>query len=234
MVADALVYHPSVAHYLRYIATTVGRDKLLRTLQYFSRFYAWYLLRTNRPQSQIQPFEAMKKQFGLGRKMMRVGKNIEHFKAAAVAVDSKVADPVLKYCAVGRQLGYALYLSFDAIAYLDAAGIRPSQAAKWLQQEAYRAWFFGLFCSTLSGVYTLYQLRIKGQAIDKKTTEDVVESKRLERERSATNIQLLSDLCDMTIPSTALGWANFDDGFVGLAGTISSIIGVLAVWKKTA
>lgn len=72
MVADSLVYHPSVAHYLKFVATTVGRDKLLRTLQYFSRFYAWYLFRTNGTPGEIAPFEAIKKQFGLVRKTMRV------------------------------------------------------------------------------------------------------------------------------------------------------------------
>ena len=46
---------------------------------------------------------------------MRLGKNVEHFKAAAVAADGKNMDPVLKYCAVGRQLGYAMYLSLDAV-----------------------------------------------------------------------------------------------------------------------
>lgn len=29
-------------------------------------------------------------------------------------------DPVLKYCAVGRQLGYAMYLSLDAVTYVCA------------------------------------------------------------------------------------------------------------------
>lgn len=97
---------------------TVGRDKLLRTLQYFSRFYAWYLYRTNNPARLIAPFEAIKKQFGLTRKALRLGKNVEHFKAAATAMDSKGMDPILKYCAVGRQLGYATYLSLDAITYV--------------------------------------------------------------------------------------------------------------------
>ena len=96
----------------------VGRDKLLRTLQYFSRFYAWYLLRTNNPARVIAPFEAIKKQFGLTRKALRLGKNVEHFKAAAAAADSKTMDPVLKYCAVGRQLGYGAYLSLDAVTYV--------------------------------------------------------------------------------------------------------------------
>ncbi|KAI9844625.1 MAG: Peroxisomal membrane protein PMP27 [Sclerophora amabilis] len=234
MVADALVYHPSVAHYLKYVATTVGRDKVLRTLQYFSRFYVWYLYRTNHPNSSLAPYEAMKKQFALVRKAMRLGKNVEHFKAAAVAMDSKNMDPVLKYCAVGRQLGYAFYLSFDAVTFLDTAGIRPTPAAKRLQQEAYRAWFAGLLFNTVSGIYTLYQVRLKQQTIDKKEGEGVVESKKLDRERSATTIQLVSDLCDLTVPSAALGYANLDDGFVGLAGTVSSLIGVWSQWKKTA
>ena len=54
------------------------------------------------------------------------------------------------------------------------------------------------------------------------------------RERTATNLQLISDLCDLTVPSAALGYANLDDGIVGLAGTVSSLIGVWSTWKKTA
>lgn len=55
-----------------------------------------------------------------------------------------------------------------------------------------------------------------------------------DRERTTTNLQLVSDVCDLTIPSSALGYANLDDGIVGLAGTISSLIGVWGAWKKTA
>jgi peroxin-11B len=58
----------------------------------------------------------MKKQFGLTRKIMRLGKFVEHIKAAAVATDAKTMDPVLRACAVGRQLGYAAYMSFDNLA----------------------------------------------------------------------------------------------------------------------
>jgi peroxin-11B len=181
MVADTLVYHPSVAHYLKFVATTVGRDKLLRTLQYFSRFYAWYLYRTNGTPGEIAPFEAIKKQFGLARKLMRVGKNVEHLKAAAIAADSKNLDPVLKYCAVGRQIGYAGYLTFDAITVLDAVGIRKSPSTKRIQKEAYRFWLMGLLFSATSGLYSLYNLRQQAAKIDKKDGEGVVTSKRIEK-----------------------------------------------------
>ncbi|KAL8905343.1 MAG: hypothetical protein Q9207_002691 [Kuettlingeria erythrocarpa] len=235
MTADALVYHPTVSHYLRFIATTVGRDKLLRTLQYFSRFYAWYLFRTNSPPRVIAPFEAIKKQFGLTRKALRLGKNVEHFKAAAAAMDdTKNRDEFLRYCAVGRQLGYALYLTLDIATYVDAAGIWKLESAKKLQKEAYRAWFVGLMFNTIAGVYTLWGLRQREQEIDKADGEGVLESKKLQRERTSTNLQLISDVCDLTIPGSALGYANLDDGIVGLAGTLSSLIAVWGTWKKTA
>ena len=181
----------------------------MRTLQYFARFYAWYLYRTNHHARVIAPFEAIKKQFGLTRKAMRLGKNIEHFKAAAVAVDNKGMDPILRYCAIGRQLGYGMYLSLDAITFvssqvshaeilsnlshmapetdswslsqLDSAGIRPFASVKRLQQEAYRAWFIGLACNTMAGLYTLWQLRRREQSIDKKDGESMVESKKIVR-----------------------------------------------------
>lgn len=185
---------------------------------------------------------------------------MEHIKAAAVALDSKNPDPVLKYCAVGRQLGYAGYLTFDALTFLDAAGIRKSPRTKRLQQEAYRFWMFGLLFSAISGVYSLYSLRRQAAKIDKKDGEGAVATKKIEkyaclcpsslllsfpgttanisnlssRERAAANLQLVSDLCDLTVPTSALGFAKFDDGLVGLAGTVSSLIGVYGQWKKTA
>ena len=106
--------------------------------------------------------------------------------------------------------------------------------------------------NTIAGVYTLWQIRQREQSIDKNEGKGVVESKKLLkyvaemeattieivtilcRERTSTNLQLISDLCDLTIPSAALGYASLDDGLVGLAGTVSSMIGVWSAWGKTA
>jgi len=235
MVADALVYHPALAHWLRFVATTVGRDKLLRTLQYFSRFYAWYLYRTNKPQSAIDPYNAVKKQFGTTRKIMRIGKFAEHLKAASVALDNKgPIDPVLRYLSVGRQLGYAGYLSLDMVTVVDAIGFRKLESAKRLQEHAYRAWAAGLLCSALAGLYTLFKLQEKEKTVDRKEGEGVVEAKKIEKERSAARIQLFSDVCDLAAPLSAIGVLNLDDGIVGITGTITSLIGVWSQWRKTA
>jgi peroxin-11B len=231
---------------VRLTPPTVGRDKVLRTLQYFSRFLAWYLYRTNHPTSTIAPFSTTKAQFGLTRKLMRVGKFIEHFKAAAVASDAKAMDPVLRATAVGRQLGYAFYMLLDSACVLDAVGIRKFGAAARLGREAYRAWFAGISFSIVSGVYALYNLQAQQQAQlqqklgpaggagGEEKGEEAVQAKKVAREMAAVKVQLVSDLCDITIPATALGWVALDDGIVGLAGTVSSLLGVWGQWKKTA
>lgn len=56
----------------------------------------------------------------------------------------------------------------------------------------------------------------------------------MDRELNAVKVQLLSDVCDLTIPATALKWVDLDDGIVGLAGTTSSLLGVWGAWKKAA
>ncbi|KAL7275119.1 Peroxisomal membrane protein PMP27 [Rhizina undulata] len=249
MVADSLVYHPTVSHYLRFISTTVGRDKALRLVQYISRFLAFYLHRKGYNASTLAPVESLKKQFASARKIMRLGKNIEHFKAAAQelgfglglwtkdqciqAKDNKSLDPVLRYCAVGRQLGYAGYLTFDAMSWLDATGLWKGKSGKKLQEQAYKAWMFGIIFSLVGGVYTLYSLTEKEKAVKKTEAEGKVEGERIVRERKATQIQLLSDVCDVCIPTSALGYVKLDDGLVGIAGSISSYIGLKAAWKKT-
>lgn len=88
---------------------------------------------------------------------------MEHFKAAAIAADSKSLDPVLKYLAVGRQLGYAFYMTFDAMAYVDVVGIRKFEGAARLQREAYRAWVAGLLCNVAAGVYTLWKVQAEAK-----------------------------------------------------------------------
>ncbi|KAI1607972.1 peroxisomal biogenesis factor 11 [Exophiala viscosa] len=238
MVADALVYHPAVTHYLRYVATTVGRDKVLRTIQYFSRFYAWYLYRTNNPTSTIQPWVVLKNQFGLTRKILRIGKFVEHIRAGAeiydAAIKSSNGDKITQYLQILRQIGYAGYLTFDTMTVLDAMGVRKDPKAKSAQATAYRFWLTGLVASALAGIYNTYKLRQRVQTVDEKDAEDKVEKVKIAKQQRAVNIQLISDLCDLTVPSTALGYTTFDEGIIGLAGTTSSLLGVYGAWQKTA
>jgi peroxin-11B len=125
-----------------------------------------------------------------------------------------------------------------------------------MQVQAYKAWMTGLCFSVVNGVYIIYKSKNEELAQTDKAVaaEKTVEVKKLQRyvsipvsvlcgrislltrysERSAAQTQLVSDLCDLFIPASALGFINVDDGVVGLAGAVSSLIGLMAQWSKTA
>lgn len=186
---------------------------------------------------------------------MRLGKFVEHFRAASelydAAVKSGSGDKIVQYLQVLRQIGYAGYMVFDNMTIIDAMGVKKYESTKRIQANAYRFWLTGLVASALAGIYSNYALRQRTTQIDEKDAEGKMEKVKIaryakatdtflpatniitSRQQRATNIQLISDLCDITVPSTALGYASFDDGFIGLAGTLSSILGVQGVWART-
>lgn len=163
----------------------VGRDKLLRTLQYFSRFYAWYLYRTNNPNSAIAPWATLKIQLGAARKLLRVGKFVEHLRAAAeiydAAAKSASGDKVTQYLQVVRQLGYTGFLFCDMLTVLDAIGVKKDARVARVQAAAFRFWLSGLTASAVAGLYSTYKLRTRALAVDEKDAEAKVEKVKIAR-----------------------------------------------------
>lgn len=76
--------------------SSVGRDKVLRFLQYLARFFSYYLLKKGYSAKTIAPWGAIKAQFGMSRKLLRVGKNVEHLREAGKLAGTKNLDPVLR------------------------------------------------------------------------------------------------------------------------------------------
>ncbi|KAG0066837.1 Peroxisomal membrane protein PMP27 [Podila epicladia] len=111
----------NVQPWLKFTATTVGRDKLYRGIQYFSRFLAWYLSRQGASKETVARFNNLKKTLALSRKLMRFGKPIEHLESAVLA--TSVKDEFLRFCAVAKQLSYAGYLTFDGLIFIDGANV---------------------------------------------------------------------------------------------------------------
>lgn len=152
-------------------------------MQYFSRFYAWYLYRTNNPTSAIQPWNAIKAQFGLTRKIMRIGKFVEHFRAASelydAAMKSGSGDKIVQYLQILRQLGYGGYMFADMLTVVDAMGVKKYESAKRLQATAYRCWLFGLVTSALAGIYANYKLSVRVKEINEKDAEGKLEKAKI-------------------------------------------------------
>ncbi|CAE6491383.1 unnamed protein product [Rhizoctonia solani] len=123
-VASQIVLHPLVSQSIKLLGTTLGRDKIYRTVQYFARFLAWVLL-TQGYKLEASRWNSLKNALASGRKLMRLMKPVEHLQAAlrASQLSSLRAYPIEQYTTIARQISYAGYLSVE---HLQAA-LRASQ-----------------------------------------------------------------------------------------------------------
>jgi peroxin-11B len=99
--------HAGVEAFNRYLNTTVGREKLCRLVQYFARFYAFYLFRSGAPKDTIQRWVDLKTHLGNGRKFFRLLKPVEFAHTGIKSLAIK--DEVLRSTAVAKQTGMMLY-----------------------------------------------------------------------------------------------------------------------------
>lgn len=91
---------------------------------------------------------------------MRIGKPMEHFQAAIKATRD-VPDPILRSLAIGRQLGYGIYLINDMLVWAEKVKFVTftKETSERINKRASQAWFVGLLCSIVSGAVKSQQLR---------------------------------------------------------------------------
>jgi len=237
-IAQQVILHPKVTQTLKVWSTTVGRDKTYRAIQYFSRFLAYYLYRKGYTKETVARFSNLKSALGLSRKLMRIGKPMEHLQAALKAID--VSDPIVRVTAIGRQLGYALYLVHDTLAWTNGAKVYTFEkpTMERINKNAARFWFTGILFSIISSLYKTRDLYVKTLKANKprpnveKEQERKAELKTLQTQALAVRKQLLQDVLDICIPANTLGFLNFDDGLIGLIGTVTAIMGLQSQAQK--
>ncbi|KAG6888977.1 hypothetical protein C0995_004616 [Termitomyces sp. Mi166 len=260
-VASQLILHPAVSQSLKFTATTVGRDKTYRAVQYFARFFAWYLVNEGRKLDAAR-WNALKSHLGTARKLMRLGKPIEHLQSALRA--SLASGPAVEQIlSIGRQLGYFGYLCYDALIWANTVKFInfDPESAKRFSKRSSQLWLAGILFSLANGVLKVpYFFVHTTQCVDRpydpfKAIRLARESRKLqagnsygEKDVSAENQrearlssvkaaqkaarrQFIVDSLDVWIPATGAGVANLNDGTLGILGLITSLLGAQAQWK---
>jgi len=223
-----LILHPSVSNTIKVSSTTVGRDKAYRAIQFAARFLAWYCLRKNYTKETVARWDALKATLALSRKLMRIGKPLEHLQASIRSFD--IQDNVIKFTAASRQLCYALYLIYDMFVWANATKVftlAPETALK-VNRRANTFWFSGIAISIVSGLYKLRGLQLRNRTV-KASAEKVPETQPVVvqgNQAYAIKYQLVQDMLDIVIPGTAIGYFALDEGVLGIAGFITSIMGL--------
>ncbi|CAK5264960.1 unnamed protein product [Mycena citricolor] len=239
-IASQLVLHPSVSRALKLGSTTLGRDKLYRAVQNFARAYSWVLALRGHKEDSAR-WNAMKSHLAIARKLLRLGKPMEHLQAALKATIS--ADPPIEQIlAVARQLAYFSYLAFDMLTWahtIKFLSLESSAAAKILR-VANRSWLAGiLFGITHAAVKTARLSReaklLKHQQFSEKDVGSKMDGQSrlqaISKTKDAVRHQFIMDALDVWTPATNLGWSSMNDGFVGTFAMISSLMALQKQWE---
>lgn len=193
---------------------------------------SFYAFRKGYTKETIGQWKILQTHVSLSRKLFRLGKPLVHLKTIAAAYHNKTADPMIRATAIGRNIGFLGFFGLDSLVWLHQSKVRPfkPETFKNIQRVAFRFWVFALASSVVSDLYRLNKVRRTKQALLSEKETDSTSIKKVNDEKFAASKQLVWDLLDSTIPLTSLGVTNFDDGFVGLCGLITSLFGLQQVW----
>ncbi|THU91740.1 peroxisomal biogenesis factor 11 [Dendrothele bispora CBS 962.96] len=240
-IASQVVLHPTVSQSLKYGSTTLGRDKAYRAIQYFARFYAWYLLSKGDKDAAAR-WNALKTHLGTARKLLRLGKPMEHLQAALRACLS-TGPAVEQVTTIARQISYFGYLTFDAFVWANSIKfwtLNPETSTR-VAKISNRFWFAGILFSIVNGVTKSVRLARETKKLqstqkwgEKTLAAEAERETRLSVLLAAqenTRHQLIIDLLDAWIPATALGITNLNEGALGIFGLITSLIAAQKQWE---
>ncbi|KAJ7361609.1 peroxisomal biogenesis factor 11 [Mycena albidolilacea] len=238
-VTSQLVLHPAVSQSIKVGATTLGRDKAYRAVQNFARFYAWLLIsRGNK--TDAARWTALKSHLGTARKLLRLGKPLEHLQAALRAALAP-APALEQITTIARQIAYFWYLTFDALSWgqtIKFANFHPDTAAK-IARLANRSWLAGILLSIAHAAIKTARLTRETRLLHAEKHKEKDLSSGAEREaklrviaatRAAVRHQFIIDFLDLWNPATSLGLSNLNDGVVGAFGVISSLMALEKHW----
>lgn len=170
------------------------------------------------------------------QQVMRAGKFLEHLQSATKALNT--TDPVVKFTAIGRQLGYAAYLVCDLLQWIHGSKVYSfaPETAKKISQTAARFWLYGLVFNLISGIYKSYKIRPRLQSLShplasaEKEAERKANLSQALKEQYAIRRQFVQDALDFILPATSLGYFHFNEGILGAVGFTTAILGGRSQW----
>jgi peroxin-11B len=161
-----------------------------------------------------------------------------------------LADAVERVVSVLKGSSLSVWLLFDHVQWLQKAGYLKLRAETLAAVDRYHseAWFSGLLFGALLCLYRL-QLLVKEErllsasATPPSTAADILHRTdltelrkrqllRLQDRKAAQVIGVVKNMTDLIIPAARLRWLLVSDGTVGLAGSITSCIGVYQTYPK--
>jgi len=220
----------TVTKVVKFLDTHNGRDKVVRTIQYGSRFLTWYLAKHSYSDAS-KKFVGLENASSMARKLFRLAKSIAHFQTALKTV-SEENDVLVKITVVIQQLSLGLWLLYDHVIWAGKLNLIKSDRMPTYTRRANIFWLIAMLMGIVKSLYLAQQnqMAISAQLSSK---SDAVAS--LRKKHTEIMLEFFRNLFDVPIPLTALNQsvgALIPSGIVGLFGTGTSLIGIYQAWTK--
>lgn len=206
----------------------------MRVVQYWSRFFAFYLLQKGYTKDTVKFWSQIKSSIGLSRKLFRVGKPLANAKEAIAIWQKKTGDPIVRATSFIRAIGYAIYLTSDTCVWLNGTKIYTVPHFDTVKKVGTHFWMLGIFCNIIKSLRRHQLATEKEKILLASSEKNTVELQKLAAEKHSANVQFVWDCLDITNPLSGLKYVDLDDGIVGFAGFITGILGVRKQWAATA
>jgi len=216
--------------WFEFCAKQAGRDKLLRTVQYFGKYVEHRLLTQPQPDKELAKWiKGLTSHVSYARKLFRLGKFLESWVIAfRNACDTKMPD-FEKYMNFLKNFTTGLYYWYDSIQWIDHVKLVEGIDRKHVDRQRNVWWAWRI-------IFTLICLYLKLQANEKAAAKAAADDKKtmssLQAKRTDLYLEVIRNVFDIPAPALGLGYGPFNNGHVGIFGTISSLLGVRAEWPS--
>lgn len=181
--------------------------------------------------------------------VFRLGNFIHAIEASKAAI--QLSDPALCYCLTAANLNRVLYFTCDSVLWAISVGlVSDLNKAKW-RLRATRCYFYSLLFHLARDVYVIRKCMKKEAKGSKQNGKDCGCERGPDLNHSNSILKILENfltifylslrhnppvlldtiknLCDLLSPLDRLGVCQTNQGFIGICGLVSSIIGIFTV-----
>ncbi|KAJ3039935.1 Peroxisomal membrane protein PMP27 [Rhizophlyctis rosea] len=225
---------------VKFLSTTVGRDRINRFVQYLARYLVWHGQRTGYSKETIDRLSKLMTNVAQTRKLMRVGRQVEF--ANAIQKASTIKDDIIRKTTQLKQLFLAVWIAHDSLQWAHTAGVYTFTDIKTITRRGLKFWLAALVVSTLGNLHRLrmntLRMTHEQKAIAMARTRGVEDADAREsiraimRERQKIMWATVQDGLDILIPASGLEYVNVESGILGLIGMFTSVLGGWTHWNS--
>ncbi|XP_043604376.1 peroxisomal membrane protein 11B isoform X1 [Bombus pyrosoma] len=207
---------------------TIGRDRIIRLLQYGSRAYWYYGQNIRSTQHSAEVLRSLEYTFSSFRKLLRLGRCLDSLYSALKMM--KYPDLTIRAILTLSKIANALFLLTDHIIWVGRVGLYRVNIEKW-SKISNKYWLMGIIMNLIRDIYEIIKIfKHKKESVLMRTSKFSYhlwnQCKLLYHLRNHKDVVMdtIKNGCDLCIPLTALGFTKFTPGTIGILGVVSSIV----------